>query len=200
MRGHPSPIRPARARDAAARPAPRTIDERAAAGLRRPEPPHRRADPVHRHRPDDRHAAGGARPDHRGDRHADHRPRPRRRRQPALDRHRLPAGLDRRDAALRQAQRHPRPAHHAADRHRDLQPRLAGLRARAHHGDAGAGARPAGHRRRRPDRAVADHHRRHHVAQGAGALPGLHRGRLRGRLAWRARCSAASSPSTCTGR
>ena len=151
-------------------------------GFRAPASPRRPRDPVDRLRPDDGHAARRPRPDDRGHRHADHRPRPRRRREPALDRHRLPAGLDGRDAALRQAQRHPRAAHHAADRHRDLQPGLPRLRGGAHDGDAGAGARAPGHRRRRPHRPVPDHHRRHHVAQGARPLPGLHRRGLRGRL------------------
>ena len=61
---------------------------------------------------------GGARPDDRRDRAADDRPRARRRPEPVLGGHRLPPHRHRGDAALRQAQRHPRPPRHAAHRHR----------------------------------------------------------------------------------
>ena len=121
-----------------------------------------------------RHDAGRARRRHGGDRAADDRGRSRRHRQHVVGGDRESAQRHRRDAALRQALRHPRPAHHDDDRDRHLYGWLGSLRVRAL--DAGADLRPraAGTRRRRPDAAGADHHRRRRLAARAAALSGLH--------------------------
>ena len=131
---------------------------------------------------------------------ADHRARLCGRRKPHLGGHRLSAGRDRRHAALRQALRHLRPPARAARRHRDLRRRLDRLRARAHHAGADRGARAAGPRRRRADRAVADHRRRRRLARAsAGAIRAISARCSRSPRS-PARCSAACSPSICTGR
>ena len=64
--------------------------------------------------------------------------------------------------------------------------------ARRHPGDAGA-------RRRRPDGAGVRDHRRHHPAARTWSLHGLLQRGVRAWPASPARCSAASSPSTCPG-
>ena len=153
------------------------VTERAAAGQSGSRPQPCRDPHDHPRRPA-RHVPGGARPDHHRDGIADHRPRARRPRAPALDRDGLSSDLHRRDAALRQVQRFLRPARHHAGRHCDLHRRIHRLRAGADHARPHPGPRPAGRRRRRPDRARADDHRRHRRAAGARTLPGLFRQRL----------------------
>jgi hypothetical protein len=125
-------------------------------------------------------AARGAGADHRRDRAPHHRARARRSRPAPLGRHRLPPHRDGRDAPLRQARRHPRPAGRPASRHRRVRRRLRGLRLVADHAAARRGARPPGLRRRRAHRARADGHRRRGAAEGTGALPSLHRRHLHG--------------------
>ena len=96
-----------------------------------PKPKQRRpaadsAPGLHRlRRPDDRPAAVRARHHDRGHGTTDHRRRSRQPRAHPVGGHRLPAHLDRRDAAVRQALRSLRAAPAVPDRHRDLPDRLA---------------------------------------------------------------------------
>ena len=132
-----------------------------------------RRDSRHRGRAAAGDVSGGAQPDDRRHRDADHRPPVRRFREPVLDRPRLSAHLDGGRAALRQAQRHVWPPRHDARRHRYFRTRLGGVRARPQHGGAGARARPAGTRRRRHSPGGAIDSRRHHRAARTRTLAGL---------------------------
>ena len=116
-----------------------------------------------------------AEPDHRGDGAADHRPRLRRFRESVLGGDRLSVDLDRGRAALRQAQRHLRPARHDAGGARRVHGGLGRLRRRAEHADADPRPRPARHRRRRHRAADPIDHRRRGAAARARLLPGLYR-------------------------
>ena len=104
------------------------------------------------------------------------------------------------DAAVRQALRHLRPPHGHARFGRHLRRRLGCLRACAHHVDADPRPRAAGHRRRRHPSDRTDHHRGPDVAARAPALAGLLRHHIHDCEYGSVRCSAASSPITCTGR
>ena len=105
-------------------------------GCRDPHQP-TNPDPPRDHARGARRAAAGvhglARHHDPGERVADHRPRVRRRAQPALAGHRLSDRQHLDHRAVRQDQRHPRPPRHAADRDLALHAGLAGLRARAQH-------------------------------------------------------------------
>ena len=122
--------------------------------------------------------AGGvprrAEPDHHRDRAADHRPLFRRFRKPELDRHRLPAHLDRGRAALRQALRHLGPARDDPRRHRPVHRRLGRGGRGTGHDLAHSRPRPAGHRRRRHPAALPVGDRRRGGASRARPLPGLY--------------------------
>ena len=149
------------------------------AGYRRPSLHRAQARPARSHRHHRRLGAGDvprrAEPDHRGDGAADHRPRLRRFRESVLGGDRLSVDLDGGRAALRQAQRHLRPARHDAGRARRVHGGLGRLRRRAEHADADPRPRPARHRRRRHRAADAIDHRRRGAAARARLLPGLYR-------------------------
>ncbi len=152
-----------------------------------------RGHPQHLLRPDAEPLSVRAQSDHRRHGAADHRSRFRRRRPALLDHHRLSAVVDRGGAALRQALRHPRAAHHDAGRARPVHRGLGRVRSGAE--SCGADRRPhaAGHRGRRHRAAHPDHDRRHGHPARARPLPGLHgnvldRGRGRRPRARRPHC------------
>ena len=95
-------------------------------------------------------------------------------REPVLGGHGVSADLDRGRAALRQAQRHLRPARHDARRHRLFIAGSVALRGGAQHDRADPRPRAAGHRRRRHPAARADRDRRRGRAARARPLPGLY--------------------------
>lgn len=110
---------------------------------------------------------GGARPDR--DRHgpADDRRRAEGLRSLRLGRHLVSALLDHRRADLRQARRRARPQALRPRRHPAVHRRLDAVRPGAGHAGTGAGARPAGHRRR--------HAGRHRLRHRRGSVPGAAR-------------------------
>ena len=130
-------------------------------------------------RADARPAARVPRPDDRLHRAADDRRRARRDRAPLVGRHGVPARVDDRRAAVREARRPLRPQDRPADGDRDLPRRLGALRAGAGHGPADRLSCDPGDRRRRPDRDDHGRRRRHRAAARARQVPGAVRCRLR---------------------
>ena len=137
------------------------------------------AHPRHLRRAPARPAARVARPDDRLDRAADDRRRPRRDRAPLVGRDRVPARVDGRRAAVREARRPLRAQARPPDRDRDLPRRLGALRPEPEHGRADRLPRAPGARRRRADRDDDGGRRRPRPAARARPLPGLLRRRLR---------------------
>ena len=131
-------------------------------------PPH----PRRRQRPDARDAAGVAGPDDRLDRAADDRRGARRARAPVVGGHRLPAGGDGGDAAVRQARRPLRAQDRAAGRADPVPRRLRAVRARAGHDRADRVPRDPGPRRRRADGERAGGDRRRRAAERPRPLHG----------------------------
>lgn len=113
---------------------------------------------------------GLARPIAGGDRAADDRARLRRHRSIVLGGHVLSAHVDGGDAALRQDQRHSRPARHHAGGHRHFRAWRHRFGPGAQYHQPGPGARPARHRRRRHGGAGHDRSRRHRATQAAGEI------------------------------
>ena len=135
------------------------------------------------HHPDEPAAddvPGRARPDHRRDRAADHRPPVQRRQQPVLGDHGLSAGLDRGGAGVRHAERHLRPPRHDHRFACAVHGRLDPLRGGAEHDGADSRARPAGARRRRHHAGRADRDLRRGLTARARQVSGLFQRRLDG--------------------
>ena len=135
------------------------------------------------HHPDEPAAddvPGRARPDHRGDGAADHRPAIQRRQQSFLGDHGLSAGVDRGSARVRHAERHLRPPRHdhgfACPVHSGLDP----VRGGTQHDGADSGARPAGPWRRRHHAGRADRDLRRGLTARARQVSGLFQRRLDG--------------------
>ena len=120
-----------------------------------------------------------ARPDDRLDGAADDRWRPRRPPAPLVGRDGLPAGVDGRRAAVREARRSLRTEAGAAGRTRDLPRRLGAVRCGADHAAADRVPRRAGPRRRRAARARDGGRRRSRRAARSRPVPGAVRRRLR---------------------
>ena len=155
------------------------------------------------HHPDEPAAddvPGRTRPDHRRDSAADHRPPVQRRLHPVLGDLGLSAGLDRGGAGVRHAERHLRPPRHDHRIPRPVHRGLDPVRAGAEHDGADYRARPAGARRRRHHADRADRDLRRGQPARARQVSGLFQRRLDGRRLCSGPCSAACSPSTCTGR
>ena len=134
----------------------------------RPSPHSRR-----RQWPDAGDAAGIARPDDRLDRAADDRRRARRARAPLVGGHRLPAGGDGGDAAVRQARRSLRAQDRAAGRADPVPRRLRAVRARPGHDGADRVPRDPGPGRRRADGERAGGDRRRRAAERPRPLHGV---------------------------
>lgn len=137
-----------------------------------------------------------ARPDDRVDRAADDRRRPGRPREAVVGRHRVPAVVDRRAAAVRQARRSVRAQDRAAGGDRAVRRRLGALRACAGHDAADRAARAAGARRRRADGRHDGGDRRSDSARRARPLPGDVRRRVRDRDRDRAAARRVSRPAS----
>ena len=157
-------------------------------------------DPHHPDEPVADDVPGRARPDHRGDRAADHRPPVQRRQQPFLGHHVLSAGRNGGSTRVRHAQRHLWPPRHdhgfAGAVHGGLDP----VRGGAEHDGIDHRARPAGVGRRRHHAGRADRDLGRGQPARARQVSGLFQRRLDGwRDCW-GRCLAACSPSICTGR
>ena len=140
-----------------------------------------------------------ARPDDRLDGSPDDRRRSRRPRPSVVGRHRLPAGVDGRRSALREARRPLRAQASAPGRPRYLPRRVGAVRSGAEHAAADRVPRRAGPRRWRTARAGDGRRRRPRLAARARPLPGPLRRRLRRLGRSQGRCSAASSSTTSPG-
>ena len=140
------------------------------AGRRGPDPP----SDHHRHGgPHARHVPVLAGPDHRVHLDLHHRQRPRRAFPAGVGHHGLPHHLHGEHPALRQAQRHLRPAPAVPRRDPHLPGRLALRRIGPLHDRTRHCPRHPGHGRRRSAGPRPDHHRRHRGPEGPREVPGL---------------------------